>query len=100
MPTYPPRNEPTRKVEIMNRRIHELKRSMNEDHSNERIENVAEKVREANLNVLKARLFLNKSFKKEDISEFAIQLEEKIQKKMIFWEEIKITDIIIKYRTT
>lgn len=98
MPSYAPRNEPIRKVEILNRKIYELKRCILEGSVEEKIINTAEKVRVAQLNLLKARLNLNKPYKKEDDTEELVILREKIQKNMVKWKEIKVTEIIGQYQ--
>ncbi|WP_190811436.1 hypothetical protein [Flagellimonas sp. S3867] len=98
MPIYPPRNEPTKKVEILDRKIKELKRYIVGDFSKEKILNAVEKVRIAHLNVLKARLTLNSPYKKEDDTKDLQLLREKIQKDMANWEEIEANKIIDYYK--
>lgn len=98
MPIYPPRNEPTRKVEILERRIHELERFVTGNFSKEKVVNAAEKVRMAQLNLLKARLALIKPFKRADDTKEVERLREKIQRDMIEWAEIKVDKIIELYQ--
>ena len=69
MPIYPPRNEPIRKIEILEKRELELLKCNRINASLQKKLNKAEKVREAQLNLIKARLALIKPYKLEDKTE-------------------------------
>ena len=58
MPTYPPRNNPIKKIEILDNRILDFLKCIRMNSSEEKLINKAEKVRIAKLNLIKARLKL------------------------------------------
>lgn len=98
MPSYAPRNEPIRKVEILNRKINELKRCVVRGFSEEKTINTAEKVRVAYLNLLKAKLNLNSPYKKDDDTQELVLIREKIRNDIAKWEEIEVSEIIDQYQ--
>ena len=52
MPIYPPRSQPTRKKEILTKKINEFLKYLKSDCSDEKLLNIVEKVRIAKLNLL------------------------------------------------
>lgn len=75
MPIYPPRNEPIRKIEILEKREMELEKCLRTKASDEKTNNKAEKLREAQLNLIKARLALIKPYRLQDNTESNLQLK-------------------------
>ncbi len=69
MPIYPPRSTSTRKEEILNARIFDLQRSMEKNCSTETFHRKVEKVRQAKLNLIKAKLHLLQVYRAEDNSQ-------------------------------
>lgn len=98
MPIYPPRNEPIRKIEILEKREMELLKCIRTNASTEKTNNKAEKVREAQLNLIKARLTLIKPFKTDDKTEQTDILETKLQKEIKLWKDKLIESIINEYK--
>lgn len=74
MPSHEPRNDATRKREILNYKIFEFLKGIEKENSREILADRAEKVRIAQLNFLKARLALLKKYKYTDESEETIRL--------------------------
>jgi len=97
MPIYPPRNEPTRKIEVLEKREMELEKCIRTKASTEKTENKAEKLRTAQLNLIKARLALITSFKEEDNSQNNKQLRNKLEKEFKNWKTKSIQKIISDY---
>jgi len=91
MPSYVPRNEPIKKVEILEKRINDLQKSKRSNHSVEKINNKCEKVRTAKLNLIKARLSLLKSYRHEDESK--LKVIEKLEGEYDGWESLSIEQI-------
>ena len=98
MPTYPPRNEPIRKIEILEKREMELSKCIRTNASEEKTNNKVDKVREANLNLLKARLALIKPFKLDDKTEKTEKLKTKLEKEIEVWKTKSISSIIDEHR--
>lgn len=98
MPIYPPRNEPIRKIEILEKRELELEKCIRLNASAEKTGNKAEKLREAKLNLIKARMALIKPYRLEDKTENKLRLEEKLEKEKIEWEKKSIEEIIESYK--
>lgn len=95
MPIYPPRNEPVRKIEILEKRIIELKKCIRLNAFEEKLVNKAEKVREAQLNLIRARLFLLKPYSSELKFEAKEKTTKKLEKEYINWEG-KLVELIIE----
>jgi len=98
MPIYPPRNEPIRKIEILEKRELELEKCIRTNASAEKTRNKAEKLIEAQLNLIKARLALIKPYKLEDRTEAKEQLRIKLQKEIKAWENKSLEKIIAEYK--
>lgn len=98
MPIYPPRNEPIRKIEILEKRELELEKCIRTNASIEKTKNKAEKLREAQLNLIMARLALIKPYKFEDQTPIKEQLKEKLKKEIIEWESKSVETIIEMYK--
>ena len=93
MPIYPPRNNPTRKEEILSQRVYEFLKYSDMKGEGLGLVNRAEKVRIAKLNLLKARLNLTKSYKSEDEHESDLNIRKKFQNEITEWESITIDGI-------
>ena len=98
MPIYPPRNEPIRKIEILEKRELELEKCIRTNASPEKTGNKADKLREAQLNLIKARLALIKPYRLEDQTDDKMRLKEKLEIERIEWEGKAIIDIIDSYK--
>ena len=98
MPIYPPRNEPIRKIEILEKRELELIKCIRTNASTEKTNNKAEKVREAQLNLLKARLALIKPYKADDKTERTDILRTKLQSEIKLWKDKQMESIINEYK--
>lgn len=93
MPTYPPRNNPTRKVEILENRIHDFLKCVRQNSSEEKLSNKAEKVKIAKLNLIKARLKLLCSYKEEDVKASDTELIEKLNQEKCKWTSMSFEEI-------
>ncbi len=94
MPIYPPRNEPIRKIEILNKRINELRKSIGSNESEEVLRTKTEKVRIAKLNLIKARLSLLRSYRQEDEKELNMRILIKLEEDFSKWESLSFDEII------
>ncbi|WP_340202091.1 hypothetical protein [Ascidiimonas sp. W6] len=92
MPIYQPRNNATKKSQILERRIFEFLQLRNLEKKNEKHLKLAEKVRQAQLNYLKARLSLSKTFSSEN--EPDLDLINKVKKEITEWESLSYDEII------
>ena len=92
MPIYPPRNNATKKSQILERRIFEFLQLRDIDKKSEKHIKLAEKVKQAQLNYLKARLSLSKTFSSEN--EPDLVLMNKIKKEITEWESFSYKEII------
>ena len=63
MPIYPPRSQPFRKKEILDKRIEELIHAVKHDYTADKIEAAAEKVRFAYLKLCKGTIEGSKAFR-------------------------------------
>ena len=86
MPIYPPRNEPIRKIEVLEKREMELLKCIRTNASNDKTNNKAEKVREAQLNLIKARIALIKPYKSDDRTEKNEILRTKLENEIQVWK--------------
>ncbi len=74
MPIYPPRNNATKKRQILDYKIFELNKYIETEKSNKKINEKVELVRVAMLLLIKARLTVMKSYKSDDVNEKSIQM--------------------------
>ena len=93
MPIYPPRNTAIRKKQILDYKIFEFLKSYDLSQSQINLEKRAESVRVAKLNLIKARLFLNKSYKAEDKNEKLTLLQEKLNNDLEKWKSLSFEEI-------
>jgi len=93
MPIYPPRNNPTRKIEILNNRILDFLKCIRQNSTEEKLKNKSEKVKIAKLNLIKAKLKLLVSYREEDINESKIAIVEKLNHEKLKWESISFEEI-------
>ena len=93
MPIYPPRNNPTRKIEILDNKIFDFIKCVRQKKSEEKLKNKADKVRIAKLNLIKARLKLLASYRAEDEKTSKNNLIKKLKQKKLKWELISFEEI-------
>lgn len=93
MPIYPPRNNPTKKIEILDNRILDFQKCVKQNCSEEKLSNKAEKVKIAKLNLIKARLKLLQTYREEDINESKTKLIGKLNEEKQMWESITLKEI-------
>ncbi|WP_299229678.1 hypothetical protein [uncultured Psychroserpens sp.] len=93
MPTYPPRNTATKKNQILNYKIFEFLSLLDVESTEEKKNKKAEEVRIAMLNLIKARITLNKSYKSDDENKNSIQLRKKLSINKTNWESYTYDDI-------
>ena len=77
MPIYPPRNTPIRKVEIFNKRVRDLLKSIGRNDAIDKQKSLADKVLSARINLIDARLKLLETYKEEDLTKSKMDLIEK-----------------------
>lgn len=94
MPSYPPRTQPFRKQEILDKRIVELKHVIKTSASDEALERAVERVREAHLKLYKGKLAQLRQFKEPENSNVP---GAKVKRDLEYWESVSIGDIIKKY---
>ena len=97
MPIYPSRNEPTRKIEVLEKREMELLKGIRINSSEEKMNDLAEKVREAQLNLIKAKLSLIRPYKSED-EERDQKLRQKLEYEARKWRRRSLRRIILDYK--
>ncbi|WP_425077919.1 hypothetical protein [Psychroserpens sp. S379A] len=93
MPIYPPRNTATKKRQILNYKIFEFLTLNESETTAEKLNNKAEEVRIAMLNLIKAKIKLTNVYKKDDENEVSIQLWEKLSNDKINWETYTFKEI-------
>jgi hypothetical protein len=98
MPSYVPRTTPVRKQEILEKREAELCHALRQALSPDRINRLSEKVREAQLNLIKAKKHLDQSFKAEDRTVEQEQRLENLNKQTELWLKYTSQEIIELYR--
>jgi len=98
MPKYPPRHEPIRKIQILEKTIMELVKTIRNNDSIEKTKIKAEKVRSAQLNLIKAKLDLLMPFRSEDVSETITLNILKLNNEYVEWETKPVELIIDGYR--
>lgn len=94
MPIYPPRNEPARKKEILKKREAEIVHAIENSESKAIIIKVAEKVRYAQLKLIKGKEESVKYSRNEEQREKTII---KAKHDRDYWESIDVEDIIGMY---
>ena len=86
MPKYPPRNEPIRKIQVLEKAVMELLKSIKYNDVFEKQTAKAEKVRSAQLNLIKAKLAILIPFRSEDVSEIVTRNTLKLNNEYLEWE--------------
>ncbi len=94
MPIYPPRNEPVRKKEILKKREAEIIHAIENLASKSTISKVAEKVRFAQLKLIKGKEESVKYSRNEEQREKTIA---KAKHDRDYWENIDVEDIVTMY---
>jgi len=94
MPSYPPRDEPIRKRQILRKREKELRHALSHGSSSERLEKAAEKVRFAKLKLLKATV---DEFRYKPQSEELRKQWAKAETEAALWKSMPVDEIIEKY---
>ncbi len=93
MPTYPPRNNPTRKIEILDQKILDFLKCIRQNCSEEKLVEKTENVKTAKLNLIKARLNLLRGYREEDTTEYKTNLINKLKLEKLKWESFSFQDI-------
>ncbi len=93
MPIYPPRNTAAKKRQILECRIFEFLKFIDENSSEEEFLQKAEAVRIAMLNFVKAKIALNKSYKSDDENESIMRLKEKYIINIEKWNSFTLEEI-------
>jgi hypothetical protein len=93
MPAYPPRNLPVRKQEILLKREVSLLHALRHDYSQEKIHKAATAVREAHINLSKAKLVIVRREDKDNHARVENVLEEESK-----WQAMSIEDIVHHYQ--
>ena len=94
MPTHPPRSQPFRKQEILNKRIAELRHAIRHNYSEEKINKIASKVRDANLKLYKGKV---EQFRYDRTSTDTYHPGVKAQRELDRWGSMSNEDIIKLY---
>jgi hypothetical protein len=97
MPSYPPRSETVRKREILEKRERELKHALKNKFQEIKIQRAAEKVRTAQLNLIKAEAHWNQTYQISEESSQQKMREMNIKKKLALWQEITWQEIVLRY---
>jgi hypothetical protein len=93
MPTWPPRSQPFRKKEILDKRVEELVHAVKHDYDPDKIEAAAEKVRYAKLKLCKGTIEGGRVFRAEDEDPgFAANAKREIEE----WEQMPVSEIIAR----
>ncbi len=94
MPSYPPRSQPFRKKEILDKRIKELIHAVKHDYTAEKVEAAAEKVRFAYLKLCKGTIEGSRVFKAEDEDP---KVAAKAKREYEEWQVLSTSKIIEKF---
>ena len=97
MPSHVPRSEPTKRLDILDRREVALKRAVLERLPVEKLQSAVEAVREAQLNLLKAKIVSirhRKGFDRET------QPWAKAHREIQLWQEATQDEILAKYASS
>ena len=96
MPIHPPRHQPIKKQEELNKRENEFIADLRKNLSFEKLNKIAEKYRKAQISLLKAKIHVAKEevyLKRLDKMEF-----ESLQNDIMFWENKTIDQIIHEFK--
>ena len=92
--SWPPRSQPFRKKEILDKRIEELVHAEKHDHDSEKINAAAQKVRFAYLKLCKGTIEGGRAFNAEDEDpKFAAKAKREYEE----WQSLPISEIIAKF---
>ena len=94
MPIYPPRNNSTKKSQILEYKIFEFLKSIENNESKEKLLIKSENVKTAKLNLLKSKLALLKNYKSSVENNKSKHLKEKYLKEMNKWKSISFEGVI------
>ena len=87
MSSFPPRNTPTKKVDIFERKVVKLLHSIKTNQGDAKISNASGEVRNAKINLIKAQLHLAKSYRDEgEMLEEKRKHKERLSKMMDEWK--------------
>ena len=98
MPLHVPRSSAVRKQEVLEKREAQLFRVLREAKSKSRVQEAAENVRVAQLNVIKAKLHWESTFQAEDENHKTSQNRRRLEKERGRWKSIEVEEIIQAYR--
>jgi hypothetical protein len=94
MPSYPPRDEPVRKRQILKKREKELRHALSHGSSSDRLETAAEKVRFAKLKLIKA---IVGELRYRPQSEELRKQWAKAETEEALWKSMPVNEIIEQY---
>ena len=94
MPSYPPRSQPFRKKEILDKRIEELIHAVKHDYAAEKVEARAERVRFAYLKLCKGTIEGSKVFRAEDEDP---TVAARAKREYEEWQSLPTSAIVEKY---
>ncbi len=94
MPSFPPRSQPFRKKEILDKRIEELIHAVKHAYTADKVEAAAEKVRFAYLNLCKGTVEGSKAFRAEDEDP---TVAAKAKRELEEWQNLPTLEIINRY---
>jgi hypothetical protein len=98
MPSHVPRTTSVRKKEILEKREAELCHALKHASQPDRVNRLSEKVREAQLNFIKAKKHHDQSFRAEDKTLQQEQRLENLNKQTELWLKYTPQEIIELYR--
>ena len=96
MPSHPPRSEPFRKKEILEKREQELRHAIRHKVSEEKLIKAAEKVRTSQLKVFKGIL---EQFRYKDVQKNGSKPGAKAIREQERWQKLSIEEIIAMYES-
>ena len=94
MPSYPPRSQPFRKQEILQKREREMQHAIRHDLPEEKLLKAAARIREARLKLYKGIL---EQFRYKKVAD-SENPGARAQREMALWESMELQDVIEHYR--
>ena len=96
MPSFIPRDEPTRKRNQLLDRSEDLRLAILHSHSDTRLQKLAEKFRLAHISLIKARMHNNRELEFQNRKPL-IDIE-KLEQEKLYWEQQSLNNIIIEFK--
>ncbi len=95
MPSHPPRSQPFKKQEILEKREEELEHALRNGFPHDKVRAAAENIRTAHLNLLKGKIAQFQRYTKDD-SDNPLP-GAKARRDYELWEKLSVDEIIAKY---